>query len=74
VAYILTTGTGAGFNVSNNYIGGNASDGTGTYVVTMPTGTAQYLLMDLIVAGGAGTAPSSMCKVIPLPILIFQVD
>ena len=56
----IATSTGAGFNVNNNFIGGSASDGSGTYTVTMPTGTAQYLLMDLNVAGGTGVAATNV--------------
>lgn len=59
--YIVTT-TGAGFNISNNFIGGSASDGSGTYTITnQPTSTtAQYILMDLTVAGGNGIVASSV--------------
>ncbi len=59
--YILTN-TGAGFTITNNFIGGSASDGTGTYTITnLPTSTtAQYILMDVSVAGGNGIVASSI--------------
>ncbi len=59
--YIVTT-TGAGFTITNNFIGGSASDGTGTYKITnQPTSTtAQYILMDVTVAGGNGVVASSI--------------
>ena len=59
--YILTN-TGAGFTITNNFIGGSASDGTGTYTITnLPTSTtAQYILMDVSVAGGNGVVASSI--------------
>ncbi len=56
----VATSTGAGFNINNNYIGGISSNGSGIDTLMMPTGVAQYILMDINVAGGTGVVASNV--------------